>query len=153
MNTFSLPKKILVFCFSLFLCSSSFAQTTPNPVLTNSDVEHFIKSFNPLKHDLEKLEVAYDDVTDAWTADAKIKAVFAKHGWGEDFVPKLTAIVSAYSYLKSMQEFDKLPADQQQMMGTVIDALKSQYKTVVHLSDIEAVKKRLNAVEQVLEKE
>ena len=153
MKTSNLFKITLSICLTLVLFKPAFAQETPKAILNNGDIEHFISSFQPLRHDLNALQVAYDDVKGAWATDAKIKAVFTKHGWGNDFVPKFTAIISAYSYLKSVKEFDKMPADQKQMMNAVIEGLKNQFSTVVNDADIALVKKRFNVVEQTLEQE
>lgn len=153
MRTSQLVKYTFALSLSLFFSLSIFAQNPPTNILNGTDIDHFIKSFNPLKADLNELEVAYDDVQDAWTADAKIKAVFAKHGWGDDFVPKFQAIIASYAYLKSMKEFDNVPAEQKQLMTAVMEQVKAQYASMVSDADIALVKTRFNALDKVLQED
>lgn len=154
-------KRTLLLSLSLFLlgCTLSQAQTNTNAkaTLTASDVDLFIKSFNPLKEDLEKLGHRYENMNHntitALSANEEVQAIFKKHGWSDNYFPKISAIVYAYSYLKSSAEIEKLPADQKKLMEPMFAPMKAQFATLVHLDDIQVVKKKFAEVDQFFEKQ
>lgn len=152
-----ITKLFLASFLSLFLFQSATAQNQPSPLLSSADVELFLKSFNPLKNDLEKLGHSYENMNQntitALKANEEVKATFKKHGWSDDYFPKINAIVYAYSYLKMMQEMDKLPAEQKQTIGPVMQSMKTQFTNMVHDADIQLVKGKFAAVDKFFEEQ
>ncbi|MGB0521941.1 MAG: hypothetical protein ACPGJS_03225 [Flammeovirgaceae bacterium] len=158
MFTINLSKRFIACCFVLFIgISTAFSQTTPQALLSASDIDLFIKSFNPLKEDLEKLGHKYEGMNHntitAFAANEDVKAVFRKHGWKDDFYPKVSAIVYGYSYLKTIQQIDKMPAEQKQAMEQMMAPMKQQFAALVHKDDIQTVKKKFDVIDQFFQKQ
>jgi len=149
--------KPLLLVVSIVLVTPTYAQTQtpPKAILSIADIDRFINTMDPIQTDLEKLGLEYNAedkaVMEALKTNAEVQAVFNKHGWSNDFYPKIQAIAVSYAFLKAKVEMDKLPADQQQMMGPVIASLKEQYKSLVHDDDIATVQKKFQQLDQYFE--
>lgn len=140
----------------LTLISISFAQTSPEAILSTADIDKFITTIKPIKVDLEKIGVDFENIqnpseSDALLASSKANAVFTKYGWDENYSTKITAITSGYGSLKVDKEIENLPAEQKAMMGPQIKMMKSQFSANVNSKDIDLINTRFSVLEKLFQ--
>ncbi|QQO08641.1 hypothetical protein [Breznakiella homolactica] len=149
----------------LFICigAAVFAQSgSPAAVLSAGDVDAFIKNFESIQADLEKLGPVYENFAESFDPEdnpnimaqvqampvpAEIKQVFRKNGLGDNGWPKMIAILLGASAiymedaLKSQEaEFMAVP-----QMAEYFEQLKLQVKMLkdsIHPSDIRLIDQR-----------
>lgn len=131
---------LIVFLSAITICT---IQAQPTAVLTEAIVDRFIKSVKPMNEELK--ELGYDLTTEQeFIATVKVKAIMEKYGWNESFAQEFTSITLGFSYLKMMENIDKMPEEQQQAMK---DMYTNQYKNLVHDDDLKLIKPKLIEIE------
>ena len=113
-------------------------------ILSDADIDLFIKSFKPLNEDLIKLGDQYQNLNDptalkAFASSEKVKSIFKKHGWSEGYYSKFTAITMSYASIQIDDELNKLPEDQRKMME---EYQINNFKDQVNPADLNKVKSK-----------
>ena len=137
---------------SLFIFSTLFAQEGPVAILTENDVTKYIETVVPMSEELNQLgtenESDEENPGEMWVVNAEARAILNKYGWDESFGLKFSAITWAYTYLKIMQEMDKMTEEQKaqaQQMGAWFEL----YTSKVHADDIKTVESKMDELDTV----
>lgn len=132
----------IVFFSAITICNSQ-DQPTVTAVLSEATVDRFIKSVKPMNAELK--ELGYDLTTEQeLVTTVKVMAIMEKYGWNESFAQEFASITLGFSYLKMMENIDKMPEEQQQAMK---DMYINQYKNLVHDDDLKLIKLKLTEIE------
>lgn len=148
MKLFKTPFLLIIF----FCAFNTFAQETPQAVLTTTDIDLLIKTLKPIQKDLAKLGQNYDNLEDpsalqALAANEKVKAVFKKYGWSDNYFLKVSAITNAYASIKIEKEFEDMPEEQKLYMKQIIEQYKVGNKSLVNVKDLELTKSKFDALD------
>lgn len=151
-------KKISILLFVLTVClvEKTIAQTVPEPILSQADVTRFIATWKPLQQDFEALGDKYKNIDNpnmlqGMAANAEVKAIFKKHGWGDNFYQKVNAIVMGMYAIQLDKVLDEVPADQRESMKQMIEMQKGQLTTAVAEEDIELVRSNFDKLNEIFE--
>ncbi len=143
--------------FTLFLmswCLCTYAQMPPTLPLSDGDVDKFIKTYYPLKQDLESLGEEFEEAKDyegmqAIMANEKVKSVLRKHGWDGQWMGKLMTITYAYGMVKMEKEMAALSDEERKEMEQFQGPYLSQIKSMIQDSDLEQVQKRFDELDKI----
>ncbi len=151
-------KKSILLPFLFCLCLISYAQYEQMPKtipLSSGDIDKFIRTYNPLKNDLEALEDEFEETRDftqwqAIAANEKVKNVFQKHGWdSEKWLGKFMTMTYAYGMLKMEKEMAALSDEERKQMEQFQGGYLSQMKSMIQDSDLEQVKERYDELDKI----
>jgi hypothetical protein len=144
-------KSILLITFCVVLSIAKAQNEAPKAVLSDADIDLFIKTYKPLSKDLEKLGDKYDDISDPTVKEAfrtsnEVQAIFEKHGWNNDYYSKFSAIMMCFAFIQIDEELAKLSEEDRKMMAPYL----SNYTNQINNADIKKVKTRIKELEVVL---
>ncbi|MEO9873036.1 hypothetical protein [Ekhidna sp.] len=152
-------KKILLITICAFVASlSSFAQMPQTSPLESGDVEKFIKTYDPLKKDMEALGEDFENAKDyntmmALAANEKVQSIFKKHGWSDQYIGKLMTISMGYAIINSEKEIAKMSEEDRKESKQYMQAYMTQMKTMVTEDDLEQIKKNYDQLNIIFIKE
>lgn len=151
-----MKKSLFLFTLTLSVSFLSFSQMPVTIPLEEGDIEKFIETYEPLVADLDALGESFDDIEDynmmqAFSANTKVKSIFDKHGWDEDWTGKWITISMAYGLVKMEEEVAKMPADQRAQVQQYMAATSGQMKSMVTDEDIEKVKKKMKDLNEIFD--
>jgi hypothetical protein len=122
------------------------------PLLKAGDIDHIIKTLPALKADLEALGEQFVDFQNpsqmqAMAVNEKVQAVFKRHNWDSDaFASKISALMGAFAKVKLDQELENLPAEQRQMMASMLQGQLGDLVTA-HPQDVALVRAKMAQLE------
>ncbi|HAW50975.1 MAG TPA: hypothetical protein DCX54_01415 [Flavobacteriales bacterium] len=144
--------RVIFTAILLFIFCNSFSQEVPVAILSSVDVDRYIETVVPMSKELNELGDAHrgneENPGEMWVASAEARAILEKYGWNESFALKFSAITWAYTYLKIMQEIDKMPEDQKVQAEQMMPMLQL-YTSKVHQDDLKIVEGKLDEIDLV----
>ena len=162
-------KKPFIFLIILIVALSGMLQAQEVPaVLTDDDIEHFIKTFKPMTAELEAMghNMESDDEADPMAGFAGIRASFEeimaheevieilkKYDWDEHFLDTFIAVSMGYFYNTMNLELDKMEEDERNMAKPMMDMLMDQMKILVNEKDIELLQSHMTELDAVFDEE
>ena len=149
-----MKKSPIIVVLALFACLISTAQIPQATPLKDGDVAKFIRTYEPLKSDLEGLGEEFDEAKDfgamqALAANEKVKSIFQKHGWDDQWIGKFMSISIAYSLIKIEKEVAALPEEERKQQEQYMAAYSVQMKSMITDADIEKVKKKFDELDPI----
>jgi len=124
--------------------------------LTHADVEKFIKTFPDIVKDMDALdgEVDFGDETtfEAAFKAPKVIAVLEKYGWGKEFLPKFTVIMTGYSLNKMNEELENMSEDERKMAAGMMGELIAPMRELVTEEQQEIIKEHMGELGPMFEK-
>lgn len=147
-----MKKLLFILCLSI---SGLWAQEVSS-ILSDGDIDKFIKTYQPLAKELEALGDDWEKVQNPTTAEAmeassEMNAVFKKYGWDEDYLQKFSTIISGTAYVGVLQQMDEMDDTQKQMMQGYMTQMKSLYGTNISEEDVKKIKPRYKEIMEVIE--
>lgn len=112
--------------------------------LEAGDVERFIATFPAMVKDMKALgadlgEVENPTAIQGLMANEKVQEILARYGWSQTaYLEKVTAIAAGYAALRMEAELAALPAEQREMVKSMMGAQMSQLLQV-HPADLKQV--------------
>lgn len=135
-------------------------------VLTDDDIEHFIKTFKPMTAELEEkghtmeeenepdpmagfanIKVAMQEMM----VEAEVIAILKKYDWDENFLDTYIAVSMGYFYNKMNMELNKMEEEEKAMAKPMMDMFMTQMKMMVNDKDIEMLQSHMSALDAVFE--
>lgn len=147
-----MKKSIVLLAFVISLIGSAqMPQTTP---LEDGDVSKFIKTYRPLKSDLEELGEGFNEAKDygamqALAANEKVRDVFKKHGWDDQWMGKFMSLSIAYTLIKMEKEIAALSEEDRKQSEQYMTAYSAQMKNMITDGDLEKVKKKFEELDPI----
>ncbi len=163
-----MKRTLAVFAVACFAALALTAQTAPKKVLTGKDIDVFVENFDKIESELNALGDKYEDyfkteiepedgqmpspgktiaLMRAKEVPAEVKAVFKRHGLGDNGFEKIIVISAGFGALEmesairsQEQEYAEFPD-----MATYLEAAKSQVaelKASVHKDDLSLLSSR-----------
>lgn len=173
--------RLIPLIFAVFFMLNSIAQQpdVSVPQLKKGDVERFIKHFNSIKQDFEKLNIRYSPESNMKSfADAidnveEVNNVVSKYGYSDinDFVVKAWAISASYARvkldtegsdefqkaIKDIENSDDMTPEQKEeaiaQMKQVMGAMESAFGSMANEKDIETVRPYVSQLEVLLKED
>ena len=146
-------KKLFAVFISLTFIFCAFAETTQaKPILSDNDVSSFVKNFDKIRAELEKLEIDIEDpqsLVAMNVAVEKIQNILNKYGiTGKDGFDKIKAIAYAYALEQYNLALEADPQTAQMVKSLNIDPM-AEVRKLVAPSDCEIVKKYFDKLVEV----
>ena len=151
----------------LLSCALSVsAQNELKPVLNSSDIDRFIKTYEPMASEFELLSDEIEEDEDDWenmTYATVLKSfesgldnnkavdILEKYGWEKStYGKKIMAIAMGTSYLMVLNRIDEMPEEQAKAMTEIYT---TQYNILVHEDDLKLLKPRISELQEIFSEE
>ena len=160
-------KKPFIFTLIMLVTLSGMLQAQEvAAVLTDDDIEHFIKTFKPMTAELEALghNMESDDESDPMADFASVRAsmeeimvheevlaVLKKYDWDEKFLDTYIATSMGYFINKMNFELSKMEEDEKEMAKPMMDMFMTQMKQLVNDKDIELLQPYTSELDALFE--
>ena len=149
-----MKKSLFLIALTFLTGSISYAQMPQATPLEDKDVTRFIKTFMPMKAELEELGEEFDEAKDynamqALAANEEVQSIFKKYGWDDQWLGKFMSLAVAYSFVKMEKEIAALSEEERKQQEQYMDMYAAQMKSMVKESDIEKVRKRFDELDPI----
>ncbi len=173
--------RLIPLILAVFFMANGIAQQPDItvPQLKKGDVEQFIKHFNSIQQDFEKLDIKYSPESDLKSFEdaidnvEEVNAVVSKYGYSDinDFVVKTWAISASYARIKmdtdgsdefqkairDIENSDDMTPEQKEeaiaQMKQVMGAMESAFGSMANDKDIETVRPYVSQLEVLLKED
>lgn len=150
--------KFVMTTLLMAVCVSVVAQN-PVSVLSDGDVDKFIKTVKPMTSELEALGFdtsgeGSEELMEAMQTNAQVMGVIKKHGWDPNTISvKWMSITMCYAKLKLDEQMAMLPSEQREQMKEMMKQTGQNLDDMVNAEDLKKVKAKASQLDALMQEQ